>query len=92
MLTLSDWFLLGLMAVGALLVVGNLILGIVKGKVLAPPGLIEIAATKRVRGFFLTRAEAPVRFWHFMIVYGAVTAMLIFLTVVFLLHPEKFHW
>jgi hypothetical protein len=90
--TLSDWLLMLLLALGLAFIVGNFVLGLVKGKVFAPPGAIEMAATKKVRGYFLTRAEAPKHFWYHMIVYGALTAMFIFLLVAFLLHPERFHW
>jgi hypothetical protein len=90
--TARDWFLIALLIAGVLLILGNFLLGLFKGKVLAPPGIIEMAATRKVRSLFLTRAEAPLRFWHMMIFNGAMLAVVIFFAALYVLHPEVFRW
>jgi hypothetical protein len=92
MLTIKEMLLIALAVTGVLFMAGSLIFGLVAGKVFAPPGLIEMAASKERRGWFLKREEAPVRFWYVMTTYAIVTAGVAFLVAVYMLHPETFIW
>lgn len=83
---IKDYFLLAIGLLGALLVVGNFFLGLFTGKVFYPKSLINNDRSS----YLITRSEAPFRYWHIMIVYGILTALIIFICVLYYRHPEIF--
>ncbi|MEO8385725.1 MAG: hypothetical protein ABI583_10820 [Betaproteobacteria bacterium] len=87
--TIRDWIIIVVMVLGAIVIVVSFVLGLITGKVFAPGGLLGAVAG---RPYFVTRAEAPIRFWYHVSWYGALTALICFLVAVYVLHPEKFHW